>query len=168
MPAVIIPNPLLQVDANLATVESNQLPETLDGVSVTHQCMLKPLVDVKRISTFTKLVKIYHNVLLFINKLKLHVRNRSPVRFSKLCCLSTDELYSAANVQAILREQHVHFKEVFQYFNLKSKRLVDMPPIIGQLNIFRDSAGTLRVKSEIKLWKNESSTFPILLAKTAY
>ncbi|XP_064090003.1 uncharacterized protein LOC135204009 [Macrobrachium nipponense] len=62
--------------------------------------------------------------------------------------------------------QKHHFPEVFKYFDSSKRLLKDLPKIIGQLNLYIDKEGLLRVRSKLdKLKDDRRYRFPILLSK---
>lgn len=65
----------------------------------------------------------------------------------------------------LLEDQREHFKEVHGYFDSIKTGVADVPTIVGQLNLFRDEVGLLRVKAKFKRWIDKTEKFPILLSK---
>ena len=126
---------------------------------------LSQLVDVERFSKFSKIVRIYSNVIKFCDLLKLKVqkkRGKSPIT-------QQPDLYqiaSRAYLLCIKQEQEKCFPDIFEYFNSNNSTLKNIPVLVGQLNIFRDEEGILRVKTKLRRWKDGSSNFPILLHKS--
>ena len=95
------------------------------------------------------------------------MKEKNPSKYSHLTCYLPDELFLKASLYLIQQDQKVNFPDVFNYYATGSNQAKDMPNIVGQLNIFPDEDGILRVKSKCARWKdrNKLSYSPILLPK---
>ncbi|XP_068235736.1 uncharacterized protein [Palaemon carinicauda] len=120
-----------------------------------------------RVSSFHRLILIYRNVLLFVNKLKIKVMARDPDKFNHLKAFRSDHNFFAEASRLLLsRDQGCYFAEELEYFNSSERLLKDVPRIVGQLNIYIDREGLLRVRSKLSRLKDEGRyRFPILLSK---
>ena len=82
----------------------------------------------------------------------------------------TNENKFAKAIKLLIKEdQRKHFSDVISYFENPSRKLKDIPPIVSQLNIFRDGEGILKVKSKFRKWyASKDNEFPILLSKRSH
>ena len=153
---VVVPNP------NVKLVDHVDIQNF--EVNIENAQMSEHLIPVDRFSSFHKLVSVHKYVIIFINKLKESLINKNLERYGHL--VVTDLPFYRASHQIIMREQRIHFSEVFDYFESKNKLVKNMPNIVQQLNVYPDQEGILRVKSKCNRWKDESRChFPILLPK---
>lgn len=127
--------------------------------SVSDVVFSEPVVDSSKFSSFRRLVLLYRRVIMCARKWRL----KAGLSVEK----DTNCFAEAANL-IIRSEQHKHFKDVFSYFRIKDPRLVDIPPLVSQFNIFKDSFGILRIKSKFKKWFGNNHSFPILLPSKSY
>ena len=119
------------------------------------------LVDVKKYSSFNKVVKILKNVMLFVNKLKLKIKSKRETTFK---VFDSDHNFHVESVRSlILEDQKEHFPEVFEFFDSKVKQVKDIPNVVSQLNVYVDKFGLLRVKN--KGGSHSKNDFPLLLSK---
>ncbi|MEL7307448.1 MAG: hypothetical protein AAGK05_05915, partial [Pseudomonadota bacterium] len=124
---------------------------------------LEHLVLPNKFSSFKKLVSVHSLVLKFIQILKSKVNSGEldkPHSFD-----SNGNFFARACKVIILRDQHEHFSEIFEYFHSKDRLKKDLPNLIGQLNLFVDIDGILRVRSKCQNMKANRYSFPILLDK---
>lgn len=160
---VTLPNPLIST------------PSTVDNDAGTHA--LNAHVEVKvdlpeyvnlldRSSSFRKMVNVYKCVLKFINKLKGKLKNPDLNSF-----VVRDESFNfhAEAVRRIIRhDQLLNFPDIFHYYSGDGRRKIDLPNLVGQLNVYLDQSGLLRVRS--KLDRKDGSgerSFPYLLDKNS-
>ena len=103
------------------------------------------------------------NVFKFIHKIKLRLKIKVE-KCTKL--IEEEDHYNRAFTYVIKMDQAKHFEDVTKYFDSKSKSIKDIPNIVSQLNLFRDSFGVLRVKSKFDRKScSKICYFPILLSK---
>ncbi len=157
---IIIPNPHIHRNQSCETTQ-------FQANIVSHEA--EHLIPLDKFSNFQKLVNIHGNVLKFINILKTKLMTRDPDKYKHLSCLDSDEnFFVLASTQIIMRDQHIRFPECIEYFESPIKRVKDLPNIVGQLNIYPDSDGLLRVRSKCCRGKDKNKTyFPILLSKNS-
>ncbi|XP_068204846.1 uncharacterized protein [Palaemon carinicauda] len=118
------------------------------------------------VSGFHRLILINRNVLLFVNKLKIKVMARDPNKFNHLKAFHFFFFFAEASRLLLSRDQGCYFAEELEYFNSSERLLKDVPRILGQLNIYIDKEGLLRVRSKLSRLKDEGRyRFPILLSK---
>ena len=158
IPHVVVPNPLTGANefCMVAGVASSQ--------AVSHH---HPLLDFSRCSSYSKVVRIYKNIFKFINNIKLDMLKKAPERYQHFAIINEAEISVAAHRVIMVEDQCIHFLNVHSYMDRKVKLLKDLPPIVAQLNIFRDSLNILRVKAKFKKWRDQSGDFPILLSKNS-
>ena len=158
-----IPNPLFEVNNNNI--------EVIDAGTCSTQCNnsalpAEHLIDTNRYSDFRHLVWVHAKVLKYWNKWKARAKaNRPACRDLQIL---DSGYYKEANKQIILKEQQIHFSEVFDYFKADIKWVKNLPNIVGQLNVYVDRMNILRVRSKCDRWKKgERYYFPILLPKNS-
>ena len=125
------------------------------------------IVSLDNYSCIDRITKVYRNIFIFINNLKLKLKKRDAIKYAHLTCLNIDENLNLKALKHIIKmEQSIKYPEVVSYFSLKEKRKIKIPNIVSQLNLFIDEDGIVRVRSKFKQWKyNENNEFPILLPK---
>ena len=126
------------------------------------------LVQKDRYSNFRQFVLVLAKVFKYLHKLKLKVKSRKPNMFTDL--EQNQNFFNLARMHIIRVEQRICFPEIFSYFDLKNPRLQDIPNLVRQLNVYKDSSGVLRVRSKFKRFskENRASYFPILLPKNCW
>ena len=77
------------------------------------------------------------------------------------------ELKSESFFFTIKNDQYKFFPEIFEYFDKPHKRVSDIPNLVGQLNVFRDKIGILRVKCKLR-YSESIATFPILMSNKSH
>jgi hypothetical protein len=157
-PSVIIPNPLTIGSAAFAAVTCVDSVPKIDSLCV---------IDSEKISIFYKLVKVGYWCLKYLQRIKLKLIERDSEKYKHFEILSVSELRSKAYKLCILQDQRLHFGQILDYFKSTNKLLKDAPSLIGQLNVFRDPDGILRVKAKFKSWRGSSVNFPVLLSKSS-
>lgn len=155
---ITIPNPLA-LSSEYSEPEYNVL---LGGTETVTDNSLFPLDE----NSLYKSVSIYVKVLTFINKLKLKLKVKYSDKYKHIEILESTQIPSEALRKIILSDQKKHFPEIFCFFTGKNSSK-HMPNIVGQLNIFQDKSGLLRVKNKGVCWKDcdGNPQFPILLSK---
>ena len=137
--SITIPNPNLQTDAgnscNVGVTEKVAKNENLE-------CQV---YDITRSSKLSKCIGVLCKVMQFINNLKNSLNEKFKTNH---IVYSDDELRQAALKRLIIEDQHKYFGDIHAFFDKTPKLLRNMPPIVGQLNVFRDTSGILRVKSK--------------------
>ena len=157
---VVVPNPLIKVnDINVFSGCAEVISHNVDHIIPINNC-----------SNFYKLVRIYKNILIFVNNLKLRLKAKDPVKFSGIPVLDSDHNFYELAVRNLVKvEQMKEFPEIFEYFSRDIKKLKDIPNLVKQLNIYADKFGILRVRSKSDKLKNQKLynrfNFPILLPK---
>ena len=111
-----------------------------------------------------RMVSICRSVLTFVNNIKSRIKQKEADRYANLHILNDEKISQRAHHLVIMRDQKQHFPEVFKYFQNRKLSASDMPNIIGQLNLFIDNSGLIRVKSKFSRWRDRME-YPILLAK---
>ena len=105
-------------------------------------------------------------VIIFINKLKGKVKKRYPDKYRKFEILDPcHNFFVDARKLILLRDQRQHFPGVFDYFSSSKRLLKELPTIVGQLNVYQDSDGLLRVRSKLEKLTDKQYRFPLLLSK---
>ena len=134
------------------------LPDSCDTFLVNTKVEHDHLDLVSRFSSFRKLFLTYRYVLLFINNLKRKVQTKFLEKFKNLSNLDSNHNFFAEARKVILRQ--------WEYFHSHEKLLKDMPKIVGQINVYLDEEGLLRVRSKMdRLKYGKRYRFPILLSK---
>ena len=112
-------------------------------------------------------VPLLWNVLIFINNLKRKICNKCPNKFSNLDVLDDNQnFFAEASRRLLVLNQSIHYPEVLKYFNSGNRLLKDIPKVVGQLNVYSDGEGLLRVHSKLdRLKEGKRYRFPILLSK---
>lgn len=123
--------------------------------------------DVNRSSSFSKVLNVTYYVFSYINKLKIKIKNKNPLKFNNTKIDTLEEIKDKAFCNVVKRDQILHFGDCVRYFHSKSTRLKDIPLLVSQLNIFKDNCGILRVKSKFRRWKDGNLNLPILLSKSS-
>ena len=159
-----VPNPFAEnagnmsiLDTDVSNFSCHTEPENLGKI--------ENVIAMDKFSSFYKLLSVSRKVICFIQKLKEKLKKRDPVKFAHLEVQKHNALAQAARM-IIIRDQQIHFPEVFEYFKLRSKRRLDMPNIVGQLNVFVDKDGLLRVRSKCEKLERHRE-FPIILSKNS-
>ncbi len=158
---VTVPNP------SNDTVYSQNKNEQYHILTASTEKRHEHLLPLEKYSSFSKFVSVHRYILKFINNMKLSLKGKDPDKYSHLSCYDLNaNLYAEAISQIILTDQNIHFSDAFKYFSSKSKRLKDMPNIVGQLNAYPDNRGLLRVKSKCMKGSDKNQCyFPLLLSK---
>ena len=155
----LVPNPDIK-EPPFEELQALEVTVSKNESGIEHSRMLD------RVSSFFKFVTVYKYVLRFVNTLKIKLKSK--------CCNGKDfnelpfnhNFFAEASTLILRRDQELHFPEVFGYFASNSSLLKDMPPIVGQLNVYLDSSGLLRVRSKLdKLKDGKRYRFPVLLHK---
>ena len=150
--SVCIPNPKInEVDKVLGF--STQV--VLDNVS--------PLFNFNDVSSFSKIITKYKNVLSFIYKLKARVKERTNL-FQDFD--SNSDPYIDSVSKLIKVEQQKYFPDIFEFF-VSKKPISKTPNLVNQLNVFKDEDGILRVKAKMFRNVRNSKSFPLLLPKNS-
>jgi len=114
-------------------------------------------------SKLNRLIKIYENVLTFINNIKIKWKLKNPSPFAENRTEICPNIHDKALKHIIKLDQHIQYSEVIEYFNGNSNKS-NMPNIVGQLNVYVDGEGLLRVRSKMERMKeNIVSRSPLLL-----
>ena len=138
---------------NVEPSESNILHALIKEENVIQE----NIVPTSKVSSFGKLVRVMKFVFQFIRKLKSKLRNKEEN------LEDDDDLHRKAYHFVLKTEQKTHYPAVIEYFRHKRPKK-DMPNIVGQLNLFKDADGILRVRGKFKNWsKSNQNSFPILL-----
>lgn len=154
-PSLTIPDPRLSLQS--IEIAATEVERTLFPL---------PLLDATRVSSLRKLIAVHKNVLAFISKTKIAVASRGKL-FQNFLPLDSLGIAERAQIEVISRDQNKHFLEVIEFLKNPSINLKDVPPIVNQLNIIRDSNGLLRVKCKISYAGRTLDDYPLLLAKTS-
>ncbi|XP_068224897.1 uncharacterized protein [Palaemon carinicauda] len=127
------------------------------------------LFPFNRVSSFEKAVRVHAVVLRFCSILKSKFKSKHPALDHFEVEDEGFNFYDEACRQIIIRDQHIHFPDVFDYFHSKQKQLKNLPNIVAQLNLFLDSDGMVRVKSKCRRLKEvqhlNKFNYPLLLSK---
>ena len=162
-----VPNPLARslsqtpvTSAGLAV--SGAVDRGLDGDKSMPSSTVT-LIPVQRYASFQKLVRVWQYVLKYIKASKRKVSIKHNRQFPNENW--NQNLFLMATNSIIKQEQQKHFPAIYDYFDRRTRKM-DMPTLVGQLNIFKDSNGVLRVRSKFREWPENRNQFPILLPKT--
>jgi len=128
------------VDALEVTVPCPSLSVNTVVAEVTNK--ISPLFPVAKFSSFGFAVLVYSNVLKFIKLLKEKVNAKTPGKLN----VENSNLYKRAKLDLIRHDQSVWFADCVNFFCSRSSKLKDIPNIVKQLNIYKDTEGILRVK----------------------
>ena len=132
----------------------------LTGVS-TYICL--EVFDFSKFSSFRKLCKVVHFSLKFINNLKSKVKARKSELFPSF--EEKPGSYKDTCLLILRAVQYAHYQDILAYFEHPSG---EVPALIEQLNLVKDSDGLLRVKGKMRNLKLRSdSKFPLLLHKNS-
>ena len=151
--SVIIPSPFT-TDFNL---NFNDVPSSaliVNQIEVTN-----PIVDPMKFSSFHRLLKVSRRVLMCVDKWKSKAQIATEPKPN----------YTNKALKLLLSaDQANYFPEVCKFFNKKNPLKGEIPPIVCQLNVYKDSEGIFRVKSKFRKWNNSQTKFPILLSKFSH
>ena len=155
-----VPNPLSRPPAEASALQTAlNAPAAGGGGGGTRW-----LVPLSRYSSFYTLLRVWRNVLYYIQAIKRNVAmKKSPEVKTDVVGISENQ-FNVAKKQIIRAEQSEHFPEVFQYFS-GAQRASVMPNIVSQLNVFLDGDGILRVRGKFKNSPVSMQYFPILLPR---
>ena len=158
-----LPNPLFKAgDESDEIKNASNYNIQCDRPSLAAEHLISP----SRYSDFRHLVGIHAKVLRYWNKWKARAKLNRPV--CKDLLVIESGYHKEAIKHIILKEQQINFPEIFNYFESDIKRIKDIPILVGQLNVYPDQVGILRVRSKCDRWKNgERCYFPILLHKNS-
>mgnify|MGYP000226994671 CR=1 FL=1 len=149
--SVMVPNPELSaVECGVIQQSIETSPEVL------------PLLDIRRCSSFPRVVRIYSLVMKFVDTLKRKLLEKRPDK-ADVNLRSSVQQRNDALTKIFIEDQSLHYPDVVEYFSSKSKRLKDIPAIVTQLNVFQDNSGVLRVKNKLQKWTTNSGNYPVLL-----
>ena len=156
-----VPNPLAQV-------KSEQLECTQAEIASQAHSISSTVVPLNRYSTLNTHIRVISNVMKCIHNWKSKVRKSNPNCFPDHDEVQIPDHWNNAFLYVLKMDQASHFPEILQYFSLNQKSKTKLPSLIGQLNIFQDEDGILRVRTKFREWKaNASKKFPILLGKSS-
>ena len=161
MLSVTVPNPLFR-DTSLDTTQV-----TLQAVDV--QVGPDHLIPVDRFSSLRKLVRVQIKVRKFINLVQCGANLRKPHLFSNVVHDTQNINWYMLSLRHIIRiEQSQFYSEVFDYFKKVNPSIKDMPNLVGQLNLYIDQEGLIRLKSKCSRGKDPKVCYvPILLPKSS-
>ena len=111
-------------------------------ITVSAESKLEHVVQVEKYSTWRRVIVVLSAVIKYIHLLKL------KTKLMRLNDFSVINFFETARVKLLLTDQVIHFEECVKYFHSCNKKLKDIPNLVMQLNLYRDSAGFLRVKSK--------------------
>lgn len=161
----------MELSDNLSiTVPNPDLTENCEDLCHTSVKEISDLIgyDVSRSSSFSKVLNVTYYVFLYINNLKRNIKTKNALKFANTKIDTLEEIKDKAFCNVIKRDQILNLKECVNYFYSSSTSLKDIPLLVSQLNIFKDSSGILRVKSKFRRWKEGNLNLPILLSKNSY
>ena len=154
-----VPSPLNKAENNL-----NESQIICHSAVSTCEKSSDYLVLMNEYSSFHKVVRLYKLVLTFVRNLKLRVKEKYPIKYQYLNVGNYP--FIDANKLLILQDQRNHFPEIFKYFSSEDKTSKSLPNLVGQLNVYIDRDGLLRVHGKMDRLKfNNSFNFPLLLSK---
>ncbi|XP_068250638.1 uncharacterized protein [Palaemon carinicauda] len=146
-----------------------QKVETNCGSACSPHVGSEHLFPFNRVSSFEKAVRVHAVVLRFCSILKSKFKSKNPALDHFEVEDEGFNFYDEACRPIIIRDQHVHFPDVFDYFHSKQKQLKNLPNIVAQLNLFLDSDGMVRVKRKCRRLKEvqhlNKFNYPLLLSK---
>ena len=133
------------------------------NMAINHSIPVVPykrehLIPPERYSRFHKLISVTEKVLRFVTNVKVKLNKRDPLKYSHFE-VDKFNLFKQASKFVIIQDQQLNFPEIFQYFHCENKRKKDMPNLVGQLNVYVDKEGLLRVRSKCdKIKKKQGGT----------
>ena len=119
-----------------------------------------------RYSTYKTIFNCYMGMFRFINKLKSIVKTKQPERFQSLKPLNEDELHNFVSMFIFSCDQKLTLTDIHDYFNKPLINKKDIPPLVSQLNLYRDQNGIIKVNS--KFSRNsvaDNYKIPVLIAR---
>mgnify|MGYP000654560869 CR=1 FL=1 len=178
--SVTIPNPLVLQDqsCNLVAVDSehsiNEEETSTDEIDVIQVPCVPPVVELssefssqlmERYSTLQRLVRSLRGVLKFINKLKLKLKVRDPLKFSHISTFSDDHNFHSEALESLIRsDQSRYCEEIVNYFKDPPKAIREIPNIVKQLNPTLDDRKLIRIQSKFSFKEKNRARCPILLS----
>ena len=169
--SVTLPNPICRSESEVAEeIVSDQVVTTMSSVApgapVENDRFDFPI---DKYSNFNMAVNSLAHVFLYIEKLKVRIRSRKeggnvselsrgePSKNLFLECLmkATSFIISSAQKSA--------YRDVYSYFESRSKHLKDIPELVKKYNLYRDDENCLRIKSK---FPKQSNLNPVILPKT--
>ena len=153
---VMVPNNLANAQEQVITLtgivteHDSTSPENEVGSDVIVPLTVRPVAEITRYSSFSKLVRVLSCVLKFISRLK-----KREVESVDLSRMAINNLIRA--------EQQIYFPEIQKFFKDRPATLKCIPNIVMQLNLYLDENGIIRVKSKFKFKHH-----PILLPKDSH
>ena len=125
------------------------------------------LYDFSRHSKFSKLCNVAFYVRKFIDNCKRKCREKTG-NAASFTVLSDADMRAEAVRDLLRQEQSCRFPEVLEFFrNPEVFPVKDIPNVVHQLNVFKDSDGLIRVKAKFKSWGPDGK-FPVLLDKNSF
>ena len=162
LPQIRVPHPAHSESARCVgtTVATDVGSRSCDAPTL-HEAAIHAgeLIEVERYSSFTKAVKVLRNVIAFCDKLK-------KLSFARKNGIEPEDSPICPNVAIIVADQVKFFRDIVDHFNSAKTGVRKIPPIVTQLNVFRDSEGILRVKSKSRFGNYKD--YPILISKKSY
>ena len=158
---IFVPNPILSQVHCLTAVDDRQI-STEAAPDIT-EASVKP----DDFSSYDRLKASQKCVQKAVNVFKQKLKNVDRERYKDLHISSDGEIVRSTTKNLILADQKRYFSDVIDHFNSKSKKLKDIPVIVTQLNVFRDSDSILRVKSKLNRWSDRNEKSPILMSKNS-
>ena len=137
----VVPNPISrQNESGVTDVETSAFGVT---TSQEDSVIQKGWIPIERFSSLKRLTKTMQLVFGFIRKLWQGVVKRK--NWDRECIVKEDHSYALKKV--IQSAQREHFTDIVRYFDSK-KAQIDMPNLVGQLNIYMGGDSLLRVRGK--------------------
>ena len=157
-------------DSLTITVPNPKIQECHSSYNTTSKTFVETqqIIDLETFSSGSNVFRIMELVLIAVNQFKLKLQKKKPSKVLNILP-ENHNFYEDAATYVIKHDQKEHFPELFTYFELKEKRLKDIPSLLNQLNLYQDRLGIVRVKNKLgKMAQTKIHAlvnFPILLAK---
>ena len=107
---------------------------------------LEHLIPLNKFSDLNKLTRIYRNIFVFIDELKLKLKDAE--KYNHLNVFNNNNIFQHALLHIIKVEQKINFSDIFEFFLKSSRKICETPALINRYNLYIDSVGMLRVKSK--------------------
>ena len=152
-----VPNPFAKPS------ETEQFCVELTAIQEAANLNIKNVLSFQDYSSFQKLIRVYRNVVKYG---RIWKEETAKIRgtYDRNAKVNSNS-FVTASMNILRTEQQTYFHEVFEYLSGNHAKKF-MPNIVGQLNLFKDKEGVLRVRSKFKEWsENTDGTLPILLPR---
>ena len=95
------------------------------------------MIPLNKFSDLNKLIRIYRNIFVFINNLKL----KDAEKYNHLNVFDNNNIFQHALLHIIGVEQKIIFSDIFEFFLKSSRKICETPALVSRYNLYIDTVG---------------------------